>query len=781
MNDFLRDVRYTLRTLGSSPVFTTIAILTLALGIGANTAIFSLVHEVILKSLPFHDPDRLVAVWDTYLPQYPKLGISPAEFQAAQNETRIFENTAWYREVPQNLNLSLAAAEPVEVHASPISPRLLPTLGVNPMLGRAFAEKEPAPAALLSYRLWKTTFNADPSVVGKSINLGDKPFAVLGVMPPAFKLPDWADLWLTQDQMGDETTNPVRHSEAFVGRLRPGVTVQQATQRLQTIASKLAAEHPKTSTGFGMRVAGLQEELTAKQRPALLLLLGAVALVLLIACGNVANLLLARATGRTKEMAMRTALGAGSWRLVRQLLTESVVLAVLGGVLGLAFARWTLRIVSPEPVPLDYVVLLYLLAVSVVTGLAFGLAPAVQILRSDLNGAMKSGAAPGGGSNFVRGSLVVMEFALALVLVVGAAILVKSFLRMMNVNPGFKPEGLLTMRIAVPPSRKPDILFRRIQERVSALPGVESIATANTLPLVANEANTSRFNVPGSPLINPDALPAAQLRFISPDYFHVMRIPVLSGRAYTDRDATSPFIIINEGMARRFWPGQDPVGRKFITGPWGPNPTYSTIIGVVGDVKQFGLDSEPTYDFYFLFTSPTRLIIRTAGDPMSLAAAVRREIHSVDPELPVSEVRSMDQVVSVSARTRRWTMGLLAAFASLALILALIGIYGVLSWSVAQRTREIGIRMAIGARAGQVLAEVIAYAMKLAAAGLLIGIVASFALRRVLTTLVFNVSTADPAIYIGVSILMLLVALAASYIPARQATQVDPVNALRTQ
>lgn len=780
IDNLFQDLRYALRTLGRAPGFTAIAVLTLALGIGANTAIFSLVHAVILKPLPYRDPGRLVAVWDTYLPQFPSVGVSPPEFEAWQQQTDLFEQTAWYRHVPLNLDLTAPGSEALEVHATFASQTLFPMLGVSPIVGRGFSVTESPNAAVLSYSLWQRRFGGDRAIAGKAIRLNDQEFTVIGVMPAEFQFPEWADLWLPKGPLlADQLTNPVRHALGFVARLRPAATLGQASARLQTISTRLAAERPKTSTGWGMKMSGLQQDLTAAQRPSLLMLLGAVTLVLLIACGNMANLLLSRASGRSREIAVRTALGAGSWRVVRQLLTESVVLSGLGGALGLVLARTSVAVVAPQGADLDSTVLLFLLGLSTLTGLVCGLAPALQALRSDTNSIIKSGSQPSGRSATLRGVLVVAEFALALILVAGASILAKSFQRLMQVDPGFHSDGLLTLRISIPPSRKPLPLFRRMEERLRTLPGVESIAATNSLPLIANRANATRFSVPGSPLINPDALPTAQIHAVSPDYFRTMRIPLRSGRTFTEADLKDSVAIVNETLARRFWPGQDPVGLKLATGPLGPNPSYSTIIAVAGDVKNFGLDSEPSMDLYFPSFTPTYLVVKAAGDPLSLAEAVRREIHAIDSDLPISDLRSMDDVLAQSARSRRWTMAILAVFAGLALVLALVGIYGVMSWSVAQRTREIGIRMALGAKRGQVLGMVIRYGMKLSAVGLVIGIAGALALRQVMAGLVFEVSTADPMIYAAVALLMLIVALLACYVPARRAARVDPLVALR--
>lgn len=779
MDTLLQDLRYTFRTLARAPGFTSIAVLTVALGIGATTAIFTLVDAVLLEPLPFRDPSRIVAIWDSYLPQFHKLGASPVEVDAWSRQTDLFDKTAWYRYVPKNYNLTTAGQEPLEIHATCAPDRLFSLLGVNASVGRTFAASEDPHSVILSDRLWQSRFGGEPSVIGKSIRLNDQPFTVVGVMPRDFEFPDFADVWLTAAEIGDEMTSPVRHAVGLLAHLRPGVSVDVVAARAASIRRLLIADHPKTSRGFGFTVSGLQSDLTAKQRPALLLLFGAVAMVLLIACANVANLLLARASGRTKEIAVRAALGSGMWRLVRQLLTESIVLSLLGGVAGFVLARFTLAAVAPEPVPLDSTVLLFALAVSLVTGALFGLVPALHALRGDPASVIKTGAATGGGSSAVRGALVVAEFALALVLLASAGILAKSFVRLMNVQPGFEPRGLLTMRINLPTTRDPAPLFREIRRRLLRLPGVESMAVTNALPLIANRATTGRFNVPGSPLINPDALPGAQLRAVSPGYFRTMRIPLRSGRDYTERDVNQQVVIINETMARRFWPGRDPVGLKFITGPWGPKPSWSTIVGVVGDVKQFGLDSEPSYDMYFPYLGGQVLAVRASGDLLTLAGPVRRAIHEVDADLPISEVRTMEQILGESARTRRWTMALLAAFAGLALVLALVGIYGVMSWSVAQRTREIGIRMALGAQSEQVMGMVFREAMKLAAAGLVIGILGAFALRRVLASQVFAVSASDPMIYTGAALLMLAAAMLACYVPACRASRSDPLTALR--
>jgi putative ABC transport system permease protein len=746
---------------------------TLALGIGANTAIFTMVHAIILKPLPFRDPSRLLAVWDTYVPHFPRIGISSAELNAWQQEGNLFEQSAWYRSVPLNLNLSLPGTEAQEVHASVMSPALLPMLGTAPEFGHSFAPNEPPTSVLLSNPLWRSRFSSDRAVLGRAITLSGKEYTVAGVMPANFRFPDFAELWLAPGPaIGDFLTNPVRHGLGFVGRLRAGVTEAQATARLDTIARQLAAEHPRTSKGWGTRIAPLADDLNAKQRPVLWMLSGAVALVLLIACANVASLLLSRASGRRKEFAVRIALGANTWQLVRQWLAESLTLAALGAALGLVFARAALGTFAPEPVPLEPAVLAFLAAVSAITGILFGLAPASQILSRDLSVSIKGPRA--------TGALIVAEFAMAMILVGGAGLLAKSLIRLLHVDPGFDPSGVLTLRLSVPTSRNAAELFRRIEDRIHELPGSPVAAVANALPIIAERSGSSRFHVPENPSSNLDSPPAAQLRFISPQYFRAMGVPIVSGREFEQRDLTGDGVIINQNLARHFWPRENPVGRRFMTSLFGPTPGYSTVLGVAGDVKDFGLDSEESFDLYFPGIAPRYLIVRTQGDPTALPEAVRSAIRSVDPDIPVSDVRTMSAIIAASSDSRRWTMLLLSAFAALAMLLAIIGIYGVTSWLVAQRTREIGIRMALGADAAAVRRDVLTRGMRLCGFGLAIGLAVSFALQRVAAKFVFEVSPNDPTIYAGAAFALLVTAALACYLPARRASRVDPSIALRS-
>ncbi len=783
-----------------SPVFTLTVILTLALGIGANTAIFTVVNSVLLRPLPYHHPARLVAIWDTYRPNFPKLGVSPAEYDEWSRQPDIFESIGRYRYIAagQEANLT-GGVEPLRVQPSCVSSSLFGTLGVHPLLGRTFEPADDAPnappIALLSHRLWRDYFNADPTLIGAPIQLNGRAITVIGVLPSDFRLPSWADLWLPQGQAGDEISNPVRHGFGVIARLKPGVSERQAQARLESIAQRLAREHPKTSKGFGLNITGLQRDLAGNLRPALLVLLGAVTFVLLIACVNVANLLLSRAATRRREIAIRVALGAGRWRIIRGSLAESMRLSLAGGAAGLLVAYAGLEALlrlapagslHPASIHMDITSLAFLASVSLLTGLVFGIVPALGAARLDPIEALKEGGrslSPGSGAG--RNALVIVEFALALDLLMGAGLLIRSFARLLHVDPGFQAAGLLTLRVqlspnAYPYSHKLETFYERLEMRLQSLAGVKAVAATNALPLTSERANVLRFVVPESPLMRPDLFPVAQRHLITPDYFRTLGIP-LRGRTYTARDLDQPYIIVNETMARTFWPGEDAVGKRFVVGPWGPNPNWATVIGVAADVKQSGLDSERTNDFYFLWYGPTYLVLQTASNPLALASAVRREIYALDPSATVSDFRTMQQVLATSTAPRRFSTLLLSIFAAVALALAVIGIYGIMSWSVTQRTQEIGIRMALGADARGILKLILGRGLQLSTVGLAIGLAATLALTRLLSTQLFEISPHDPWVLTGVSALMLAVTTAACYLPARRATKVDPITTLRAE
>jgi putative ABC transport system permease protein len=782
------------------PLFTLTVVLTLALGIGANTAIFTLVNSVLLHPLPFHDPARLVAIRDTYQPNLPKLGVSPLEYDEFSRQTDIFEEIARYRYVAGGKESNLTGgSEPRRVQATCVSSSLFPLLGIHPMLGRALqpADDSPnAPAiAMLSYRLWRDYFNANPHLIGAPIQLNGQAFTVIGILPQDLHLLQWADLWLPQGQAGDEITNPVRHSFGVIARLKPHVTQRQASSRLLSIGQRLEREHPKTSKGFDFKVSVLQEDLAGNLRPALLLLFGAVTLVLLIAGVNVANLMLSRAVARKREIAIRMALGASKWRIVRQSLAESTKLALAGGVAGLLLAYVALTfllrlapadLIDPTTIHLDATTLAFSLAVSLLTAIIFGVAPALEAARLDPAAALKEGGrslTPAAGT--LRNTLVIIEFALALVLLMGAGLLIHSFARVLNVNPGFQPSHVLSLRLQLSlsdysDSQKLKGFYDRLETRLQSLPGIASVAATNAPPLATERANQMRFSVPESPLMRSDVYPVAQLHLVTPDYFRTLGISV-RGRTYSPRDLDQPYIIVNETMARTFWPGQDAVGRRFVIGPWSPKPDYSTVIGVAADVKHVGLEDQRGNDFYFLWYGSSYLLIKTAGDPLALAPGIRREIHALDPTVAVSDFRSMEQVLDSSIGQRRFSTILLSVFAGVALILAVIGIYGIMSWSVAQRTQEIGIRMAVGADARGIFQLILGRGLKLAIAGLAIGLAATLGLTRVLATMLFEISPHDPWILAGASLLMLVVTMLACYLPARRATKVDPIATLRTE
>jgi len=790
-----------------SPALTATIVLTLALGIGANTAIFSVVNAVLLRPLEFRDPARLVAIWDNYANQ-PKLGVSPAEYERWSRQSDLLEGAGIYRYVGNGRDMNLTGiGEAARVHTTWASASLFPVLGVRPALGRFFEGNENvAPVVLLSYRLWRDRFGGDPGIIGRPIQLNQLPgsalswsaqaFTVIGVLPAGFRLAPWADIWLPEGQAADEATNPVRHAFGVIVRLKPGVSMRQLSARLDGIGRELRRDHPATSNGFGFAVAGLQNDLAGNLRPALLVLLGAVTLVLLIACVNVANLLLARSAARRHEMAVRIALGAGRWRIVRDSMRESLELALAGGIAGLAMAYLGLsallrfvpvNAVDPASVHLDLPTLAFLFAASMMTGLIFGVAPAFEAARQDpYDGLRESGRSIARGSSAGRHALVVAEFALAFTLLLGAGLFLRSFARLLHVDPGFRPEHLLTMRFTLPVESYSDdrelrVFHDRLEARLKGLPGVTNLAAANALPLGSTRGNTIRFRVPGSPGMHGDLLPMAQNCLVTAEYFRTLGIPLLAGRAYEARDVGQPYIIVNQTMARTFWPGEDPIGKRLITGPWGSDSSWSTVIGVVGDVKQFGLESEATNDFYALWYGGTYLLIRSSMDPLALAAAVRREIRAIDPAVPVSDVASMEQVVDASSGSRRFTTVLLSVFAALALVLALTGIYSVISWSVAQRRQEIGVRIALGAEARGIFCLILGRALRLCAIGLAIGLAGTLALSRVLASLLFEISPHDPWILVGVSVAMLIATGAACYLPAARATEVDPLETLRTE
>jgi predicted permease len=796
-DDLLQDVRFGVRQLRRNPGFTAVAVMTLALGIGANTAIFSVVDQVLLRSMPYKDPNRLVMVWETYL-QFPKVWPSVPNFQDWQAQNRAFEAMGAYR-VSRGFTLT-GHGEPERVRGTYVSSNLFGLLGVEPAHGRSFlpAEDKPgvAPVVILSHALWQRLFGSDSQTISQIINFDDRSYTVVGVMPPGFQFPEWADFWMPFGQMGkDERTSRVYHPLEVVARLKPAVTRGEAQVQINTTAARLAQEYPKTNGGWGVTLVPLRDELVGNVQPALLILLGATGLVLLIACANVTNLMLARTSAREKEMAVRLALGSGRSRLMRQLLTECLTLSSLGGALGLLFAFWgrdLLLRIGPSTVPhlkdasVNGPMLGFSVAISILTCIIFGLIPALQSSIVNPNATIKQSAQSASATrrqSRFRGSFVVVQMSLALILLVGAGLLLKSFVRLLGVDPGFDHRNILTARVDLPEWRHQDELgrfYERVSGRLKALPGVKSVGMINYLPLGPDSTSKSRFVIEGD-TPSDRGFPVAELRFTNPDYFHAMRIPLLKGRLFKRWEEEQKFaIIIGSTLANRYFPNQNPLGKRLNLDPEGMQPTWCAIVGVVGDVRDFGLANQPQNDIYFDGAdSGMYLVLRTTSDPLSLALAVRRAIYELDGEMTVRDVNTGDQMISHSLASRRFTMILLGVFACIALSLAVIGIYAVMSYTVALRTHEIGIRMALGAERLEVLRLVVGRGMGLAFIGVAIGLIGALSIGRFIAGLLYGVKSTDPLTLAGVSLILIAVSLIASYVPARRATKVDPMVALR--
>ncbi len=802
MQTLWQDLRYGVRMLVKKPAFTLIAVITLALGIGANTAIFSVVNSVLLRPLAFNEPDRLARLYEENRGHnFFRQSVSAPNFQDWKNQSQFFEHLAAYYNQSANLT---GFDEPERVSLAAVSADFFKALKVEPVMGRAFSPEEYKPGGprlvVLSYSFWQRRFGADTNILGKTLTLEGNSFTIIGVMSREAQWPAAAQFW-TPLRLDFATAGRRSQFLSVIGRLKPGVSLSQARAEMGSIAERLAREYPEQNSGWSVAMVPVTELIVGSIRPALLTLLGAVGFVLLIACANVANLLLARNASREREVAIRAAHGASRWRLIRQHLTESALLAVAGAALGLLLAAWatdTLVALSAgipraEEIGIDRRALGFTLAISLLTGLVFGLLPALQISRPNLNESLKEGGR--GSSGFsrhrLRSLLVISEVALSLMLLVGAGLMIKSFRQLRAVDPGFDPERVLSMRLSLSRARytqpaQQAAFCEQLTGRLATMPGVESVAAIAMRPFIDGYWSNS-FVIEGRPPLPGGQFIAADNNRATPDYFRAMSIPLRKGRAFTQQDSAQspPVVIISETMANRFWPNEDPIGQRLTVHDGGPNPRQ--IVGIVGDIKHDGLEATVIRPaMYMPFAqSPTQsltLIVRGAGDVASLTAAGRSRVRELDKDMPIDNVIMLSQLVSDSVAQERFSTLLLSIFAAVALLLALVGIYGVMSYTVEQRAHEIGIRLALGARGPDVLRLVVGHGMRLAGAGVAIGLAAALAMAKLITGfsgLLHGVKATDPATFALISLLLLAVALMACLIPARRAMKVDPMVSLK--
>ena len=824
LESFRQDIRYALRTLLKAPGFTFVAVFALAVGIGGNTAIFSLVDAIRAKALPYRDPEQLVQLWgNVQRTRVERRGASYPDYLDWRAESKSFEDIA---AVDSQWMTFVGSDEPERIQTEFVAAPYFSLLGVSPARGRVFEASEdvvasPAQVVVLSDGFWKRRFGADPQVIGRTLTLccAARQYTVVGVMPPGFKgLSDTAELWVPFAMYAPPRAMMERGSRGFaaLARLKPGVTLAAAQNDLDTISRRLEQAYPNTNEKRAVEVSPLDVELFGNLRPALLTLMAAVAFVLLIACANVANLLIARSEARRREIAVRTALGAGRGRLLRQLVTESCVLTMLGAAVGLVLARVavaTLIAQSPVTFPsfatpdLDTRVAVFTIAVSLVCGLLVGLVPGLQAQAPDLSSSLKESARSSGGrqSQRLRSALVIAEVSLAVVLLVGAGLMIRSVRNLAALNPGFDPQSVLTLHVSIPrtsvppaapvttgapatpaPPARPVVEGRVLLDRLRAIPGVAAATLANGLPL-DGDGGAAFYAAEGQPAVNAQNVPRIYVHLVTPDFFSTLRIPVVSGRTFNDAEIspTSQVAIVSEAVVKRFWPGQDPIGKRVKFGSLTSSNPWMSIVGVVGEVKYRGLPQNPTADpdIYLPFADRNSLLgiaLRTTVPPSSLIATVRAAVRAADPSIPVYNIATMDELVSRQTSQSRFTMWLMGVFAACALMLAVVGIYGVMSYLVSQRTREIGIRLALGAKRPDILRLVVGNGARLIGAGIAIGIAASFALQRLVSSLLFGVTAADAAAGFAVVILA-AVAMLACYLPALRATRVSPLNALRSE
>jgi putative ABC transport system permease protein len=800
----LQDIRYGARTLKKSPGFAAAVVLMLALGIGANTAIFSVVYAVLLRPLPFAEPDRLIFLAEKDL-EGELIGIAYPNYEEFRERAGSFAEMAAF--LGQSFNLT-GLEKPVRLQGRKVSWNFLRLLGVAPQLGRDFVEQDDrpgaVPTALISDGLWNERFGGRSDVLGEPVRIDGQQYTIIGVLPPMFEFIRRGDIFVPLGPSLTEASGLLNRGNHFalfgLARLKEGVSVEQASEEMKTLAAQLEQQYPVTNKGVTATAQELKDFLVEDIRPALVVLLGAVGFVLLIACVNVANLLLVRATRRQKEIALRMALGASRGRIVRQLLSESLLISLLGGGAGLLVGHWAMQgllsLATPniprlDQVGLDTTTLIFTLSVSVLTGLLFGLLPALQSLRTDLQATLKEGGRFAGGAvrERTRKVLLVAEVALALVLLIGAGLMLRTVFQLTHVDMGFKTENLLSMRFilsgdAYNPERRRAFSSECLAQ-LEATPGVESAALTLSLPLFQGSGWQSVFITGDKSVPESKDLPSAAFTPVSSNYFDVMGIRLLAGRMFNEADtATStPVVVVNQTLARRLWPGEDPVGKRLKQGFAEDKTPWREVMGVVSDVRQNGIDRDPPMQVYIpLQQEPMRSLIvvaRTAGDPLAMASMIEERIHSIDKDLPVFNVRTMDQLLDESIAQQQLAMALLGGFALLALMLAAMGIYGVMSYAVTQRTHEIGVRMAMGAQPSDVLRLVVGQGLTLALIGVAVGISAALAMTRLMASMLFGVSSTDPLTFISISLLLIAVAALACYVPARRAARVDPMVALR--
>jgi putative ABC transport system permease protein len=802
METLLQDLRYAARRLARSRGFTFVAVLTLALGIGANSAIFSVVNAVLLRPLPFAEPERLDRIYST-IDGFGDIPVSPPDFLQIKAETRAYEELAAYSFSSPNLT---GEGDPVRLNGTSVSAPFFDLLGVRPALGRTFAADESEPGhgrvAVLGHALWQERFGGNPAVLGRTIQLNGEPYEVIGVMPRGFHYPGERELWTPLEYDGSfrDDGNRQAHYLTVIGRRKPDVTLEEGAADMAAIGARIGRAFPDIHEGFGGRAVSLREELVGEIETPLLVLLGAVGLVLLIACVNVANLLLARAVTREGEMAVRSALGAERTRLVRQLLTESVVLGLLGGGMGLLLSvwgtDWLLRL-RPQGIPrldevgVDWSVVGFTAGLSVLTGLLFGLVPAYQVTRGDLASSIRTGSRgglAGRSAARVRSALVIVQTALAVMLLSAAGLLIRSFAELSAIDPGFRAEHALAVDLALPSAAYPEdeqvrAFYTTLEERVRGLPGVQAVGSSSSVPMGGGYWG-SPLLVEGLPAPDQDEDQVVQVRIVTPGLLPTMGVPILRGRGFQASDGpTSPRVaLITESAAERYFPGRDPVGMR-VSIPRRNGPEWAEVVGIVGDVRGSDLAEEIEPGVYFAHSQfngrQMSLVVRTGADPAALVAAVRREVQALDADLPIFNVRTLEEALGQAVSQPRFYMLLLSIFGATALVLSAIGIFGVMSYSVVQRTREIGIRIALGAAPGTVLRMVVGGALALAIGGVAIGLVGAAASTRLLSALLFGVSPVDPLTLVSAAVILTGVALVAGYLPARRAIRVDPMTALR--